>query len=59
MPSAVRCTAKYQISVIDQLLACLDWADMGRFAPAAEGRPARDLISQADKVLRALEDNLL
>ena len=42
--------------VIDRTLACLTWADSGRFAPGAAGRGAGALVSEAETILTALED---
>ena len=44
--------------LIDRLLTCLDWADSGRFAPAAAGRDARDLAAEAEKIITELEGRM-
>lgn len=41
--------------LIDRALACLDWADSGRFAPVAAGRSAGELISEAQIIITELE----
>lgn len=41
---------------VERLLTCLDWADSGRFAPAAGGRNAGDLVEEAEAVIAALEE---
>jgi len=43
---------------IDRILDCLEWADSGRYAPAAAGRDVSDLIDQADNVINELEEKL-
>ncbi len=43
---------------IQRVLACLDWADSGRFAPIAGGRSAEDLIHEAESVITQLEEVL-
>ncbi len=45
-------------ALVEQTLACLDWADSGRFAPAAAGRRAADLIAEAQKIITQLEQAL-
>jgi len=45
-------------ALVDQTLACLDWADSGRFAPTAAGRKASELVSEAEKVIGALEQTI-
>jgi len=41
-----------------RLLACLDWADSGRFAPVAAGREAHDLIKEAEEIITKLEEEI-
>ena len=41
-----------------RLLACLDWADSGRFAPAAAGRDVLDLVAEAENILAELEERI-
>jgi hypothetical protein len=41
--------------LIDRTLACLDWADSGRFAPSAAGRDAGELIAEAEVIIAELE----
>ncbi|MFP4396359.1 MAG: BatD family protein, partial [Anaerolineales bacterium] len=43
----------------ERVLAALDWADSGRFAPVAAGRDANDLIQEAEHVIAALEEILV
>lgn len=42
----------------DRLLVCLDWADSGRFAPAAAGREAGELVTEAERIISELEENM-
>jgi len=42
----------------DHLLACLDWADLGRFAPVAAGRDARDLAREAEQIIAEIEGRM-
>jgi hypothetical protein len=44
---------------LHNLLAYLDWADSGRFAPTAEGRQARDLANLALQLLEHIEKVLI
>ena len=39
-------------------LACLDWADSGRFAPVAAGRRAEELVEEAALVIEALGEEI-
>ncbi len=43
---------------IDRLLDCLDWADSGRFAPAAAGRDLAGLIDEAEGIITELEERI-
>jgi hypothetical protein len=38
-----------------RLLACLDWADSGRFAPVAAGKSVHELVKEAETTIAALE----
>jgi hypothetical protein len=42
----------------DRLLACLDWADSGRFAPAAAGRDVSELVQEAEEIITELEERI-
>jgi len=42
-------------ALIARVLACLDWADSGRFAPGAAGRSVADLVREAETVIAELE----
>ena len=44
--------------VIDSVLACLAWADSGRFAPVAAGRKVDDLVQEAEEIIAQLEESL-
>ena len=44
--------------LIDRVLACLDWADSGRFAPVAAGRGAHELVEAAERVMTGLEERI-
>ena len=44
--------------VADRLLACLEWADSGRFAPVAAGRHAEDLAREGERLVAELEDRI-
>ncbi len=41
--------------LVDRVLACLDWADSGRFAPAAAGRDVGELVTTAEALITELE----
>jgi hypothetical protein len=41
--------------LIDRSLACLDWADSGRFAPVAAGRNSTELITAVEAIIAELE----
>jgi hypothetical protein len=41
--------------LIQRSLACLDWADAGRFSPIAAGREVGELISEAENIISELE----
>ncbi len=45
-------------ALVTRLLTVLDWADAGRFAPGAVDQPVAALISEAEQVLRSIEDAL-
>ena len=45
-------------NLVDKLVACLDWADAGRFAPAADGRHPRDLIQEVLILVRQVDNAL-
>ncbi len=51
-------TSSVPDEVIDRVLACLDWADSGRFAPVAAGRKASDLVQEAEEIITRLEENI-
>lgn len=40
----------------ERLLACLDWADSGRFAPTAAGRGAMALVEEAELAIKQIEE---
>jgi hypothetical protein len=44
--------------LVDRVLACLDWADSGRFAPAAAGRDAGELVATTETLITELEKAL-
>lgn len=46
-------------ALLERLLAGLDWADSGRFAPVAAGRGAEALVQEAEAIVTALEGVLL
>jgi hypothetical protein len=41
--------------LVQRSLACLDWADAGRFSPIAAGRDMGELVSEAESVVAELE----
>jgi hypothetical protein len=43
---------------VERLLAGLDWADSGRFAPAAAGRGAVELVREAEEIVAALDASI-
>lgn len=44
--------------LVSRTLACLDWADSGRFAPVAAGRGTDELVADAENILAELEQTL-
>jgi hypothetical protein len=42
-------------ALVQRSLACLDWADAGRFSPIAAGRDVGELVSEAENVVAELE----
>ncbi|MDF1513581.1 MAG: BatD family protein, partial [Anaerolineae bacterium] len=52
------CANQVPQDMITRLLTCLDWADEGRFAPAAMGRQASDLVDEIHDLVLKL-DNVL
>jgi hypothetical protein len=51
-------TSSVPTELIDRVLACLDWADSGRFAPVAAGRKAEDLVQEAEEIIARLEESI-
>jgi hypothetical protein len=51
-------TSSVPDGLIDRVLACLDWADSGRFAPVAAGRKADDLVQEAEEIIAQLEESI-
>jgi len=46
-------------TLITRALACLDWADSGRFAPIAAGRDVGALIDEAESIIAELEQSIV
>lgn len=44
--------------LVARLMACLDWADSGRFAPVAAGRSVHELIAEAEVTMAELDERI-